>query len=71
LIPRSLNENYLSKIVDNDDWGISLEIFVLIEKQFGKMSIDWFASEYNHKLPRFYSKFWHPSSQGVDAFTVS
>lgn len=72
-IPRSLNEkaDYLSKIVDNDDWGISLEIFVLIEKQFGKMSIDWFASEYNHKLPRFYSKFWHPSSQGVDAFTVS
>jgi hypothetical protein len=72
-ITRFLNEkaDYLSKIIDQDDWGISAEVFSLIESRFGKLSIDWFASEHNAKLPRFYSKFWNPSSLGVDAFTVN
>ena len=70
-IPRSENEraDYASKIVDYDDWGISDEIFNLIQEKFGALQTDWFASEYNAKLKRFYSRFWNPSCTGVDAFS--
>jgi len=33
------------------------------------LTIDRFASYYNTQLPRFNSRFWNPSSEGVDAFT--
>ena len=61
----------MSRIVDNDDWGISVELFQLLQNRFGQLQIDWFASEHNAKLPRFYSRFWNPSSTGIDAFTES
>ena len=32
--------------------------------------MDWFASEHNAKLPRFYSRFWSEDCAGVDAFTA-
>lgn len=46
-------------------------MFSLIESRFGRMSIDWFTLEHKIKLPRFYSKFWNPSSLSVDAISVS
>ncbi|XP_068203660.1 uncharacterized protein [Palaemon carinicauda] len=72
-VPRSENDkaDYLSRIVDNDDWGISVELFQLLQSRFGQLQIDWFASEHNAKLPRFYSRFWNQSSTGIDAFTES
>jgi hypothetical protein len=70
-IPRSFNEraDYLSKVVDYDDWGISNKLLFMIKNRFGHLSVDWFASEHNAKLVKFYSRFWSPSSSGVDAFT--
>lgn len=72
-IPRSLNEkaDYYSKIVDHDDWGVSFEIMSIIQSRFGSLSVDWFASNHNAKLPRFYSRFWNDSCAGIDAFTES
>ena len=71
--PRSLNDraDYLSRIVDKDDWGLSLETFFQLQNTFGQIDIDWFASKHNAKVARFYSRFWNSSCLGVDAFTVS
>lgn len=70
-LPRSLNDraDYLSKVIEKDDWGISFEILSMIIDRWGRLDLDYFASEHNAKLPVFYSKFWCYKSSGVDAFT--
>ena len=70
-IPRSLNEyaDSLSRVVDFDDWSVSTAFFD-IASLFGSFTVDRFASHYSAKCARFYSKFWCPSSEGVDAFSV-
>ena len=60
--------DYLSRILDYDDCGISFDILDMIQNRFGELQVDWFASNYNKKLPIFYSRFWNPSCAGVDAF---
>lgn len=69
--PRSENEraDYLSKISDPDDWGVSMAIFGQLERLWGPYEADWFASHYNAKHKMFFSKFWNPGSSGMDAFT--
>ena len=69
-IPRSENEksDYLSRILDYDDWGISFVVLDMIQQRCGQLQVDWFASNYNAKLQKFYSRFWNPSVSGVDAF---
>lgn len=71
-IPKTLYviADYLSKIVDYVDWGISSTVLQIIERSRGKLEIDWFASEHNAKFNKFYSKFWNKSCIGVDAFSV-
>ena len=71
-IPRSLNEyaDSLSRVVDFDDWSVSTVFFDYIASLFGSFTVDRFASHYSAKCARFYSKFWCPSSEGVDAFSV-
>ncbi|MEW8544359.1 MAG: reverse transcriptase domain-containing protein [Candidatus Thiodiazotropha sp.] len=70
-IPRSENSiaDYFSRIEDHDDWGISVHILHMLQCKFGTLSIDWFASDHNAKLARFFSRFWNPFCLGVDAFT--
>ena len=71
-IPRSLNEHVdaISRIVDFDDWGVSFEFFHHVDNIWGSHSVDRFAHSHNRKLPRFFSHFWNPDSEGVDAFCV-
>ena len=71
-IPRHLNEHAdaISRIVDFDDWGVSFEFFRLVDNIWGPHSVDRFANSHNRKLPRFFSRFWNPDSEGVDAFCV-
>ena len=71
-IPRAENQqaDFLSKIVDFDDWGVSNEIFHYLDSLWGPHEIDFFADNANHKLPVFYSRFWTPDAVGFDAFTV-
>ena len=58
-VPRNNNEraDYLSRIEDFDDWGISEELIAFIVAHCGMLKIDWFASHYNRKLERFYSRY--------------
>ena len=72
-IPRSKNEvaDYISRIVDVDDWHVNNSMFSIVDGQWGPHSVDRFASVYNTKLTRFNSKFWSPGTEAVDAFTVN
>ncbi|XP_068203816.1 uncharacterized protein [Palaemon carinicauda] len=72
-IPREKNQiaDYLSKIIERDDWGLSPFIINLIIDKWGTIDIDWFASPHNAKLPVFYSRFWNEFCAGVDAFSAN
>ena len=52
-IPRSQNEqaDWLSRIVDKDDWEIPTEFFLRLDASWGPHTVDRFASFYNTKLP--------------------
>ena len=69
-IPRSLNEkaDYLSKIIDYDDWEIKPQLFRLLEGKFGRHTVDCFADYNDCKVQKFYSRFWNPGAVGIDAF---
>ena len=70
-IPRAENElaNYLSRIVDPDDWMLSPDLFKLIANMWGPFDVDRISCSYNSHLPRFNSKFWCPGTEAVDCFT--
>ena len=70
-IPREENElaDYLSRIMDYDDWSLDGAIFQQLDHRWGPHTIDRFASHYNTQLPRFNSRCWNPGTEGVDAFT--
>lgn len=57
-VPRNenLRADYLSKITDYEDWGVTDEFF---------------ANFKNAKLKRFNSLFWNPGTEGVDCFSLS
>ncbi len=68
-MPEYITADYLSKVIESDDWSVTQSIFENIQSRWGKLEVDFFASEHNAKLPIFYSRFWCPRSAGVDAFT--
>ena len=72
-IPRSLNEkaDYLSKIVDCDDWTVKDSYFHVVASYWGPCSADCFASYENHKVPHFCLKFFNPDSLGMDSLAFS
>ena len=72
-IPRELNEraDYLSRIVDHDDWKLNPIVFAELDRAWGPHTVDRFASFHNCQLPRFNSRCWNPGSEAVDAFTVN
>ena len=72
-IPRDLNvrADFLSRIVDHDDWFLDPAIFARIDAMWGPHTVDRFASFHNAQLPRFNSHCWNPGSEAVDAFTVN
>ena len=48
-----------------NDHGVPLDFFDHIS---GPHTLNCFANSNNHKLPRFYSRYWNPEVEGVDAF---
>ena len=72
-IPRTQNDraDYLSKIVDYDDWTVKDRYFYAVTSVWGSCSVNCFASYKNHKVPRFYSKYFNPGSLGVDSLAFS
>ena len=71
-VPRELNEqaDYLSRIVDHDDWFLHPAVFEEVDAIWGPHTIDRFADFHNRQTPRFNSRCWSPGSEAVDAFTV-
>ena len=69
-VPRPLNEHAdtISRFIDFDDWGVSLQFFNHVDSFWGPHSVDRFAKSHNTKLTRFYSRFWNRGCEGVDAF---
>ena len=72
-IPREQNEivDYLSCIVDYDDWFINPLVFKQVDLLRGPHTVDRFASHLNAQLPHFNSRFLCPRAEAVDAFTVN
>ena len=72
-IPRSGNQvaDYLSRIVDEDDWMVHPTIFDQLDHMWGPHTVDRFASIDNRQLERFNSRFWDPEIEAVDTFTVN
>ena len=70
-IPREENEfaNYLSRIVNHDDWMLNPVVFQDLDVMWGPHTIDRFADVHNRQLERFDSQYWNPCSEAVDAFT--
>ena len=70
--PRTNNgkADYISGIIDCDDWGVAYELFMYLESLWGPHEIDWFANDDNHKLPVFYSRYWTVNSMGIDEFII-
>ena len=69
-IPGTENEkaDYISRLIDFDDWQITPEFFLLLEELWGPHTVDCFSNFYTAKLPRFFSRFWNPETSGVDCF---
>ena len=69
-IPRTENEkgDYISCLLDFDDWQITHVLFLTLEELWGSHTVDYFANYYTAKLPRFFSRFWNPGASGIDFF---
>ena len=72
-VPRCANQHadYLSRIVDYDDWQMDPSVFLWLNGLWGPFSVDNFADHRNTQLPRFHSRFWCPGSEAVDTFSTS
>ena len=70
-LPRTANQkaDYLSRIVDPDDWAFGRKYFQILNANWGPFSIDRFAADYNSHLARFNSCFWSSGTEAVDAFS--
>ena len=71
-LPREEYElaDFVSRIVDYDDWQVNPKLFHGLDGVWGPHSIDRFANNYNTQLPQFNSHFAFPGLEAVDAFTV-
>ena len=72
-IPRTSNQraDYISRLIDTDDWQITDDFFLFLDGLWGPHIVDCFANYYNHKLPKYFYRFWNPNNSGVDFFSFS
>ena len=71
-IPREKNQlaDYLSRIIDYDDWYLDPSMFVRLDYLWGPHSVDRFANHLNTHLPRFNSRHADIGSEAIDTFTA-
>ena len=60
----------LTTLVNGDDLKSDPSLFAYLDALWGPHSVDCFAAHYNNQIPRFFSRFWNPGTEAVDAFTV-
>ena len=72
-IPRNQNKiaDYLSHLVDYDNWMLNPEISCTLNVKWGPHTINRFANSVNAQLVRYNSRYWEPGTEAVDAFTCS
>ena len=72
-IPREFNQqaDYISRLVDHDDWILNPQVFAMLDCIWGPHTIDRFADCYNTQLVRFNSRFYSPGSEAIDTFTAN
>ena len=58
----------LKKIIDHDDWRSRKPFFEILNNLCGLLTTDKFEDHKNSKTGRFNSKFYVPSTEGVNAF---
>ena len=70
-VPRDKNTeaDRLSRVGDNDDWGVQWWVFKNLDEKWGPHTYDRFASAYNKKCDKFSSKFWNAGCTAVDAMS--
>ena len=63
-IPRGENEiaDYLSRLVDYDDWQVDPTLFRWLDNMWGPFTVDNFADNNNTQLPTFHCKCWCPQA---------
>ena len=71
-VPRELNEkaDYLSRIVDYDDWFLNPAVFEELNVLWGPHTVDRFADFHNRQLPRFNSRCWNPGCEAAGTLIV-
>ena len=69
-VPRRLNQraDAISRIVEVDDWQVSVDFFNVLNSCWGPFTVDLFANNINFKVKKFYSRFWTDGTAGVDCF---
>ena len=69
-VPRAENSeaDALWKLEDTDDWQLNPAIFEELNIKWHRHTVDRFASDLNALCPRFFSRFYTPGCEGVDAF---
>lgn len=60
--------DFISRLIDVDDWKITPSCFAELERLWGKHFVDCFANYYDKKINRYFSRFWNPACSGVDFF---
>ena len=65
---QNVSADVLSRYVDPDDWGTTTRLFDLLTQVWGPFTVDRFASSYNRKCSRYFSKFFDIDCEGKDAF---
>ena len=61
--------DFISKLIDYDDWIVKNSTFKFLTKKWGTMTVDRFASYKNSKCPRFNSKYMCPTTEAATVFS--
>ena len=69
-IPRDQNTvaDGISKVCDFDDYSVSPQLFAYLDCIWGPFTCDRFSCYYNALVSNYNSRFFQPSTAGVDAF---
>ena len=60
--------DYLSRHTDTEDWALNQRIFDQLNRRWGPLTIDKFATTENRLIPKFNSRWHCPLTHGIDAF---
>ena len=64
---KNIRADRLSRSPDTHNWMLHPAIFDWINKRFGPLTIDRFATSLNAQLPRFNSRYWEPETEAINA----